>query len=119
VKSLYLFESIRESASERLIFFTLIIQAANASLFTIEGSLEIAGLISITSPLKGAYKSSAAFTDSIVPKLCPFFTSLPIFGKSTNTMSPNAFCAKSEIPKVAVSPSIFHPFMFFCIFMSV
>ena len=69
-----------------------------------DGSLEIAGLISTTSPLKGAYKSSAAFTDSIVPKLCPFFTAFPIFGKSTKTMSPNAFCAKSEIPKVAVSP---------------
>jgi len=57
-----------------------------------------AALTSMTSPDTGANSSDTAFTDSIVPKACPFVTAAPPSGSSTNTTSPSCFCAKSVIP---------------------
>src|SRR3989339_388767 len=59
-----------------------------------------------TSPEAGQKTSDTALTDSILPTASPSSITVPTSGSSTNTMSPSCAWAKSEIPKVRVSPSI-------------
>jgi len=62
----------------------------SGDLFTIPGSSARASLISTTVPETGAYTSDAALTDSTLPKLSPFWYSVPTSGRSMKTISPNA-----------------------------
>src|SRR5512139_2933679 len=55
-----------------------------------------------TSPLTGLYTSEAALTDSTTAQASPAATRRPASGASTNTRSPSACWAWSEIPTVTV-----------------
>src|ERR1700730_12931536 len=62
-------------------------------------------LAAVTVPPTGAYRSLAAFTDSIVPNFSPALRTVPTAGSSTKITSPSSDCAWSLMPTVAVPPS--------------
>src|ERR1700728_654392 len=62
------------------------------------GLADSASLLATTLPAKGLYTSDAALTDSTTAQASPAFSARPASGTSTNTRSPSALCACSEMP---------------------
>src|SRR5215213_2895182 len=95
----------RRSASSEVRSLTIQPSPYGSSLI-FSGASSREELTSTTSPPTGAYTSETALTLSTVPKESPASKVAPSSGNSTKTTSPSSSWAWSEIPTVAVSPSV-------------
>src|SRR2546428_10516377 len=97
---------ISRSSSRRSSGCTTIIQPLPyGSEFTTSGESTSAGFTSTTVPLRGAYRSDTAFTDSTTPNGCMDVTFAPTAGSSTNTTSVRRSAANLVIPTRTRPPS--------------